>query len=164
MSETEFTQEQALRLLAAIEFVGDPLSGRPVPQWALDCDDCPMDPHHRWNCAQTPIWAQTIRDLDTNPWTVVVAKLPIPGWPAFAWNGDVGTAVSICPCVIGQSPCVCGDTAVAELHQLLDQIHRQHWSVFDRNEWCWIYTGKSWDEYSKQLAAQRRHEAERRLI
>lgn len=33
--------------------------------------DCPMDPHHRWNCALTPIWAQTIRDLDTNPWTVM---------------------------------------------------------------------------------------------
>lgn len=25
--------------------------------------DCPLDPHHRWNCALTPIWAQTIRDL-----------------------------------------------------------------------------------------------------
>lgn len=33
--------------------------------------DCPMDPYHRWNCALTPIWAQTIRDLDTNPWTVI---------------------------------------------------------------------------------------------
>lgn len=32
--------------------------------------DCPMDPHHRWNCALTPIWAQTIRDLGCNPWTV----------------------------------------------------------------------------------------------
>ena len=32
--------------------------------------DCPMDPHHRWNCALTPIWAQTIRDQDCNPWTV----------------------------------------------------------------------------------------------
>lgn len=31
--------------------------------------DCPMDPHHRWNCPMTPLWAQTIRDLDTNPWT-----------------------------------------------------------------------------------------------
>lgn len=30
--------------------------------------DCPLNPHHRWNCALTPIWAQTIRDLDTNPW------------------------------------------------------------------------------------------------
>ncbi|MCV7354470.1 hypothetical protein [Mycolicibacterium fluoranthenivorans] len=33
--------------------------------------DCPLDPYHRWNCALTPIWAQTIRDLDTNPWTVI---------------------------------------------------------------------------------------------
>lgn len=32
--------------------------------------DCPMNPHHRWNCHLTPIWAQTMRDLDTNPWTV----------------------------------------------------------------------------------------------
>lgn len=32
--------------------------------------DCPRDPHHHWNCPATPIWAQTIRDLDTNPWTV----------------------------------------------------------------------------------------------
>ena len=32
--------------------------------------DCPMNPHHRWNCALTPIWAQTIRDQDCNPWTV----------------------------------------------------------------------------------------------
>lgn len=36
---------------------------------APDCD-CPMDPHHRWNCTLTPIYAQTIRDLDVNPWTV----------------------------------------------------------------------------------------------
>lgn len=35
-----------------------------------DVCDCPMDPYHRWNCTGTPIWAQTIRDLDTNPWTV----------------------------------------------------------------------------------------------
>lgn len=33
--------------------------------------DCPMDPYHRWNCPATPIWSQTIRDLDTNPWTVL---------------------------------------------------------------------------------------------
>lgn len=31
--------------------------------------DCPRDPYHRWNCPATPIWAQTIRDLDTNPGT-----------------------------------------------------------------------------------------------
>ena len=41
---------------------------RPAP----DCD-CAVDPYHRWNCPTTPIWAQTIRDLDTNPWTVVTS-------------------------------------------------------------------------------------------
>jgi hypothetical protein len=43
--------------------------------WALirprpTCD-CPTDPHHRWNCPMTPLWADTIRELDTNPWTVM---------------------------------------------------------------------------------------------
>ncbi len=33
--------------------------------------DCPLDPHHRWNCALTPVWAQTMRDLNVNPWTVI---------------------------------------------------------------------------------------------
>lgn len=33
--------------------------------------DCPLDPHHRWNCPLTPIWAQTMRELDCNPWTVM---------------------------------------------------------------------------------------------
>jgi hypothetical protein len=37
--------------------------------------DCPLDPYHRWNCPLTPIWAQTMRDLDTNPWTTVTAAL-----------------------------------------------------------------------------------------
>lgn len=71
------TNEQAIRLLAAIDFVGDPLSSQPVPQWAEDCD-CPhigaadgMRVRHRWNCTLTPIWAQTMRDLDCNPWTVI---------------------------------------------------------------------------------------------
>lgn len=36
--------------------------------------DCPMDPYHRWNCNLTPLWAQTIRDLDVNPWTVMKAS------------------------------------------------------------------------------------------
>lgn len=47
---------------------------------APDCD-CPMNPHHRWNCALTPIWEQAIRDLDANPWTVVTNALdqcPMP--------------------------------------------------------------------------------------
>lgn len=46
-------------------------------EWNPDCPehgnptcDCPMDPHHRWNCPLTPIWAQTIRGLDCNPWKV----------------------------------------------------------------------------------------------
>lgn len=37
--------------------------------------DCPLDPYHRWNCALTPIWAQTMRDLDINPWTVITNEL-----------------------------------------------------------------------------------------
>ena len=36
--------------------------------------DCPLNPYHRWNCTLTPVWAQTIRDLDVNPWTV----MPVP--------------------------------------------------------------------------------------
>jgi hypothetical protein len=52
----------------------DPLTAPCWWQWRPPCD-CPdtsfgRNPH-RWNCDQTPIWAQTIRDLDTNPWTVV---------------------------------------------------------------------------------------------
>ncbi|MGQ9348926.1 hypothetical protein [Mycolicibacterium gilvum] len=66
----EFDMAGALRILDAIEFVGDPFGARPVPGWAMGCD-CPLDPHHRWNCALTPIWSQTIRELDCNPWTVV---------------------------------------------------------------------------------------------
>lgn len=44
--------------------------------WCVYCEecDCPMDPHHRWNCALTPIWAQTIRDQDCNPWTVITGS------------------------------------------------------------------------------------------
>lgn len=32
-----------------------------------DCD-CGLSAFHRWNCATTPMWAQTMRDLDINPW------------------------------------------------------------------------------------------------
>tara|TARA_B100000519_G_C14089628_1_gene365658 strand:+ start:118 stop:456 length:339 start_codon:yes stop_codon:yes gene_type:complete len=64
-----------MRLLAAVEFVDDALGDRPVPQWAMDCD-CPLNPHHRWNCTLTPIWAQTMRELDCNPWTVVESVMP----------------------------------------------------------------------------------------
>ncbi len=38
--------------------------------------DCPLDPYHRWNCSLTPVWAQTIRELDVNPWTVVQDAMP----------------------------------------------------------------------------------------
>ena len=31
----------------------------------------PRPPYHRWNCSLTPTWAQTMRDLDVNPWTVI---------------------------------------------------------------------------------------------
>lgn len=51
--------------------------------------DCPMDPYHRWNCALTPIWAQTIRDLDTNPWTVVRDAMPLWSPP----GGNLATLV-----------------------------------------------------------------------
>lgn len=58
------------------------VKGAPWWQWRTPCD-CPdtsfgRNPH-RWNCALTPIWSQTIRDLDTNPWTVVTNAIwPIP--------------------------------------------------------------------------------------
>ena len=67
-----------MELLHAINFMGDPLT-LPIPSCFVDCD-CPLDPHHRWNCALTPIWAQTMRDLDCNPWTVVSFVMsPISG-------------------------------------------------------------------------------------
>ncbi len=46
---------------------------------------CPLDPHHRWNCPATPIWAQTMRDLDTNPWTVLSGCL---AWNDMQLGGD----------------------------------------------------------------------------
>lgn len=69
-NDPEFSPEGALRLLDAIEFVDDPLTHGHVPGWAHGCD-CPLDPYHRWNCPLTPTWAQTMRDLDCNPWTVI---------------------------------------------------------------------------------------------
>ncbi|MCG7592414.1 hypothetical protein [Mycobacterium sp. PSTR-4-N] len=48
------------------------------PRWC----DCPCDPHHRWNCPMTPLWAQTMCDLDLNPWTVMR--------PAYARGGLIG--------------------------------------------------------------------------
>ena len=48
----------------------DPLS--PAFWWIYHTRcDCPLTPYHRWNCHLTPIWAQTMRDLDCNPWTVL---------------------------------------------------------------------------------------------
>lgn len=46
-----FTDDGARRLLTAVEFVGDPLGGRPVPAWALDDAD-------------EPIWRRTVYELD----------------------------------------------------------------------------------------------------
>ena len=59
------TDEQLLRLLDAVAWIKDPLGHPWVPSWAQGCD-CLLDPHHRWNCALTPVWAQTMR-----PWTVI---------------------------------------------------------------------------------------------
>jgi hypothetical protein len=41
----------------------------PLCGLASICDCDPLQ-YHRWNCAATPIWAQTMGDLDINPWTV----------------------------------------------------------------------------------------------
>lgn len=69
--------------------------------------DCPMDPYHRWNCDLTPLWARTIRDLDTNPWTAIeqyraygdLKFLPIR---INQWDG---MPESFC----GRGPCCLGD-------------------------------------------------------
>ena len=57
------------------------------PQPTCDCpkrpsgtrrrDGQPPRNPHRWNCTLTPIWAQTIRELDTSPWTVISGS---PEW------------------------------------------------------------------------------------
>jgi hypothetical protein len=52
----------------------DPLTAPCWWQWREPCD-CDLiarertrtRPRHRWNCALTPIWAQTMRELDVNP-------------------------------------------------------------------------------------------------
>lgn len=56
---------------AALTLTVDALNN---PLWAhrAGCDCTGM--HHRWNCPMTPIWAQTMRDLDINPWTVVTGN------------------------------------------------------------------------------------------
>lgn len=50
----------------------DALNCWPPPRGRCDCVVYRRRERHRWNCALTPTWAQTIRDLDTNPWTVVL--------------------------------------------------------------------------------------------
>ena len=84
----------AFSLLLGANDLGDTLRAawtelRPLLEQRL-CD-CDRNPHHRWNCTATPIWAQTIRDLDTNPWTVLRGALVqarsdwfdemVDGWP-----------------------------------------------------------------------------------
>lgn len=61
------------QITCVLELPADQLLSRK----GLQCD-CPMDPYHRWNCAATPIWAQTIRELDTNPWTVITGGKSLP--------------------------------------------------------------------------------------
>ena len=63
--------------------------------------DCPMDPYHRWNCDLTPIWAQTIRDLDCNPWTVIRPNdlaMVNTRFKPFQWDGEVGRYCGKGPC------------------------------------------------------------------
>lgn len=49
----------------------DPSWTQRYPHTCQPACDCPLDPHHRWNCALTPVWAQTMRDMNVNPWTVI---------------------------------------------------------------------------------------------
>jgi hypothetical protein len=65
--------------------------------------DCPQDPHHRWNCTLTPVWAQTMRDLNVNPWTVIKPfEMARPRWAPFEWAGERGTYCGRGPCCLGQ--------------------------------------------------------------
>jgi len=59
--------------------------------WIANLCDCDLaEGHHRWNCTLTPIWAQTIRDLDTNPWTVLKPEFG-------SWQDHCGRG----PCCLG---------------------------------------------------------------
>ena len=67
--------------LAGLSVLGDAVraawySIRPRPT----CD-CPMDPHHRWNCELTPVWAQLMRESDFNPWTALWMPLSERDFP-----------------------------------------------------------------------------------
>lgn len=80
-------QAAAFGAITGLSGVGDLLREawaaiRPEPT----CD-CPLDPHHRWNCHLTPIWAQTIRDLGMNPWTIVTWPMPIAGLHGWVRTG-----------------------------------------------------------------------------
>lgn len=78
---------------------------RPTPT----CD-CPLNPHHDWNCSTTPIWAQTIRDLDVNPWTVTRSAMwvlegirPEIRVNRFVWQGSRDRACGRGPCCLGDN-------------------------------------------------------------
>lgn len=66
--------------------------------------DCPMDPHHRWNCALTPVWAQTMRDLDVNPWTALRGFMWVFEDIA-PWIRIRSTRCDICSCCYPWAPC-----------------------------------------------------------
>ena len=64
-----FPVDEAMKLLAAVEFFDDPLNlSRAIPSWAWDliCD-CPPECTHRPNCPMYTSWNQTVIDLAFNP-------------------------------------------------------------------------------------------------
>ena len=77
-----------------------------------DCD-CPLSPFHRWNCESTPVWAQTIRALDCNPWLVFQKPInPIYQDPLVP---SYGYPDASCHCYV--DPCNCGDDRAAHGHK-----------------------------------------------
>lgn len=48
-------------------------------RWA-SCD-CPLTPHHRWNCTLTPIWHAYAIEVGANPWPP-----QNPNWITNAWE------------------------------------------------------------------------------
>jgi hypothetical protein len=115
----------------------------PILLWPYAPRHCDCDPmsHHRWNCHLTPEWAQTIRDLDTNPWTVITDAIqPIPqieAWrrtrearaAALDWTIAMGIAVvadTLCT-IIGIDPIVTDLGAVEAARQrAADTAHAAH--------------------------------------
>lgn len=68
--------------------------------------DCDPAAYHRWNCASTPAFADTVRALDTNPWTVVTQSraycdLSFPPVGINSWDGLSGTHCGRGPCCLG---------------------------------------------------------------